>query len=140
MIRRLISNGFEVPIEKAPFVIRLYVEGSNLGICGGSLISMLTVLTAAHCVDGVSRNLYVGTYQTDIFSFPTELDFYGDFIKVEDVNIHPRYRRNTTDAVIHGHDVALLTLARVPQHYGEKPMAVPLDGGGWWPRGTQVIT
>ena len=63
-----IINGFEVTPYSRPFQVRLSIQRTaGFYICGGSLISLNYVLTAAHCVtDVVSVNVIVGDHDLSV--------------------------------------------------------------------------
>lgn len=51
-----VINGTAVSIRSAPWQVRLWSRGGTDGgfDCGGAIIDAVTVVTAAHCVDGVA--------------------------------------------------------------------------------------
>ena len=132
--RRLITGGVIANVSRVPFVVRLYTERLEIGFCGGSLVDERVVVTAAHCVEGATGgSLYVGTYQNDIFANATSSDPHSDVVRVERVDMDPRY--DPSD-VSRGHDVAVLTLQRSPMRYGDSngPTRIALANSSFWPR------
>jgi secreted trypsin-like serine protease len=89
-----------------PYFAALLQKGSgtpfNRQFCGGTLIDSQTVLTAAHCVPGVSAG------DIEVVVGRTSLDDQssGEVIAVDSILSHPQFRDVTT-----GFDAALLRLA-----------------------------
>jgi len=55
-----IVGGIEVPPHSHPYQLALHVtRTAGIGLCGGSILSATSVLTAAHCVGGTSTILVI---------------------------------------------------------------------------------
>ncbi|XP_070508541.1 brachyurin-like [Chironomus tepperi] len=54
-----IVGGIEVPPHSHPYQVALHVSRTTVGLCGGSVLSATSVLTAAHCVGGTSTILVI---------------------------------------------------------------------------------
>ena len=131
--RELVQGGRPIPASSAPFMVRLYSSLWGNGFCGGTLITLDTVLTAAHCVTSALRDgatIYAGTHQTLTSAVPDEL--YSDVVPVARIVSHPLYNHSVASATFDGYDVALLTLERAPSHAGAL-RTVALDDGYYWP-------
>jgi len=92
-----IVGGSTVASGGRPFQIALERSGSFT--CGGSWIAPRTVLTAAHCVDGVSASTLVIRYNTLTRTS-------GPTLQVSQVNRHASYSSSTID-----YDIATLYTA-----------------------------
>ncbi len=88
-----------------PSTVALVRAGRSLFLgqyCAGTIIHQSWVLTAAHCVDGLTvRDIQVATGVTDLFLLPAEL------IDIAQIVTHPRASSVTFDF-----DYALLRLAQ----------------------------
>ncbi|ODM93294.1 Trypsin-2 [Orchesella cincta] len=107
-----IVNGEPVPIEELPWTVAL-LRRNWLGLvndrpyCGGSLINNQYILTASHCVDGMSaRGIVVSLHDEDVTS-NSETASGSQRIDVDKIIMHPQYSRRTID-----NDIALLKLAK----------------------------
>ncbi|XP_021963112.1 trypsin-1 isoform X2 [Folsomia candida] len=104
-----IINGTVVRINDLPWTVALVRKvwyGEPTGAyCGGTLINSKYILTASHCVDGMSaRNIEVRVHEED-FSSQTEVDGGTQKLAVEKIIMHPYYDRKTIN-----NDIALLKL------------------------------
>lgn len=78
-----IVNGNDVSISKHPWQISLRRQGSH--ICGGSILTATSILTAAHCVDGVSASSFT------ILAGSSSRLGSGQEIKVRQIITHENY-------------------------------------------------
>ncbi|XP_047545819.1 trypsin-2-like [Vanessa atalanta] len=85
-----IVGGYETTIEKFPYQAYLLLEkGDDYYQCGGSIINEYTILTAAHCLTGVSK-VYVRTGTSEAGNGGTMSVSYN-------FTIHPKYNADTYD-------------------------------------------
>ncbi|XP_044740743.1 serine protease Hayan-like [Chrysoperla carnea] len=109
----LITHGTKTPEGKYPWHAALYRSaGIDLSyICGGSLVSMNFVVTAAHCVTKKDSNvrvnhqflmIYLGKHQLRVWTSDGIQD-----IPVEEIIVHPQYNHSSFH-----NDVALLRLKK----------------------------
>ncbi len=100
-----IRGGQVAEAGRWPYHVSMFIRDAHA--CGGTLVTPRYVLTAAHCPQGLPReilSIYVGSQR---------IDGSGQFIKVAAVYVHPRYDGNRT------HDIALLELETpAPASYG----------------------
>jgi secreted trypsin-like serine protease len=82
-----------------PSVVGL-VDANGMLLCTGTLVSPTVVLTAAHCLDGVTTNI------TDQIFFGSSVRDAGTFVAVTGALVHPEYDPSTL-----ANDLALLALA-----------------------------
>ncbi|KAJ2648962.1 hypothetical protein IWW40_003506 [Coemansia sp. RSA 1250] len=94
-----IMGGSEVDHSKYPFIVYLYNQAEKT-FCGGSIISNVWILTAAHCIKTASKN--------DILVFVGQGEYNLDTskgTKVAEINNHPQYNDGTME-----NDISLLRL------------------------------
>uniref|UniRef100_A0A182JVH2 Peptidase S1 domain-containing protein n=1 Tax=Anopheles christyi TaxID=43041 RepID=A0A182JVH2_9DIPT len=100
---RRIVNGTDASILDYPFMLSL--RGSTGGhSCGGSILSEVWVMTAAHCVS--STTPYLQTIQVGRTDISREAD--DSVYAIEQVISHPQYDSRNS----HLNDIALLKLQR----------------------------
>ncbi|XP_011164378.1 chymotrypsin-1-like [Solenopsis invicta] len=129
-----IVGGQDAAPGEFPHQGSLRLRGSH--ICGCSIIGPKTILTAAHCVDGIAE------YPYSNFKVVTgTIDRYtgGETHDVKSVHVHPYYSDRVEDAWVN--DVAVITLkSAIKYNQYQKPIALaktrPADGtqcqlSGW---------
>ncbi len=95
-----IVSGSNHDIEDAPWQVFLYM-GSYA--CGGSILDDNWILTAAHCLDGISAGSVIGLAGvTDIYDTS---DPNRQFFEVAEVIVHPSYSPSNANR-----DIALIRL------------------------------
>ncbi|XP_044742258.1 trypsin-1-like [Chrysoperla carnea] len=111
-----IVGGKNVTIEEVPYQVALKVGGSPW--CGGTIISDIFILTAAHCSKGVSeRSLSVHAGST----FPHTYE-NGNVHRVKRIYVHEKYSSSTLDF-----DVAILEL-ETPLQFSNTIKSLSLPG------------
>ncbi|KAK9872393.1 hypothetical protein WA026_017851 [Henosepilachna vigintioctopunctata] len=99
-ISRKIIGGYDCSTEKYPFVVSIRTASHLEHFCGGSLISNVWVLTAAHCLTSDNPGVYSVIAGTS--------EFKSDGIQrqtVKSLFVYPKYNPN-----VKGHDIALIRL------------------------------
>lgn len=114
-ITQRIVGGTPVPAGQQPWVAAL-LDGNQQQGCGGSLIHPRWVVTAAHCVNGYSAFVRVGS---------VDRTAGGQVIAVTQRIIHPQYNAATA-----ANDIALLQLATPAVGIAPIPVATAAPGVG----------
>lgn len=99
-----IVGGSPADAGEYPWMVALVTHGLPPAVgqfCGGSLIRLDLVLTAAHCVDGASAN------SIDVYAGSNDLTSGGEVIRAASITMHPDYDRNRTTS-----DLAVIRLQR----------------------------
>ncbi|CAF3807363.1 unnamed protein product, partial [Adineta steineri] len=102
------------------------IEINTTGLCGGSVLSSTWIITAAHCVSGVTAlnlTVYAGS----------NAPFAGQSRVASSIIVHPRYNSNTV-----ANDIALIKLGTpLTMSTAVKPVCIPsvssatLSAGEW---------
>lgn len=119
-----IIGGEEVSISNYSYNAALLLK--NRTVCGGCLITVHHVLTAAHCVVARIDTIYKTVYSIHHSLFSVRLgsrlcDSGGSVIKVKEITIHPLYYKEIFD-------VAVLNLVRpavLSEEIGTVAVATP---------------
>ena len=116
--RDRIVGGTIAPAGAYPFFVSVKRASDNFAFCGGTLVSSVWVLTAAHCVDGgataASLKLVIGAWQLNN-------EAPGDIRSVTAIHLHPSWNPSTFD-----NDVAMLRLNTASTKAWAR-MAEPVD-------------
>ncbi|XP_037316771.2 coagulation factor IXa [Pungitius pungitius] len=100
--KRIVGGEAVIPGE-IPWQVALIGRPSGELFCGGSVLSMWWVITAAHCLGGEAGSFFVRVGEHNIHTDEgTEQDH-----EVSERHIYPRYNAS---ASLYNHDVALLRL------------------------------
>ena len=112
-----IVNGEPIPNKlrnKFNFLASIVVKNNNHPFCGGAYIGKNVVLTAAHCVNKVSKN------KIQIMFKKKYSNSNGIRFNVNKIIIHPNYNSKTAD-----NDIALIFLKGRPWKKRIKPLYLP---------------
>jgi secreted trypsin-like serine protease len=96
-----IVGGVEIPLAIAPYMAQLEValNSTHLVTCGGSIISIYTILTAAHCV-------FPFTASQVKVRVGSDLNRGGELFRALTLKTHPKY-----DPKLQIFDLSLIILA-----------------------------
>jgi len=129
-IQPRVVGGAPIPISQAPWQVAISTNGS---LCGGSLVNVNWVVTAAHCVAGLSPNTITVFHGIDKLSQRTTANRSG----VSTVTIHPSWNGTIFNA-----DIALLELS-APVVLNDRTALISLpvgvDPSVWPSQGTQAV-
>ncbi|KAG8450159.1 hypothetical protein GDO86_002694, partial [Hymenochirus boettgeri] len=105
-------------------VLVVFQTGRGIGVCGGSIINKNWILTAAHCVYGLTSIPSAFRVFVGILSFPTN---YSGSYTVERVLIHPEF-----DTTTYNNDIGLLKLTvSLVFNNTVAPVCLPNPGMPW---------
>ena len=95
-----IVNGYAAVPNSWPWIVALYIN-NNTTFCGGSLITYQHVLTAAHCLTGITANTIIA--YAGVSTLSTRGSAQARIGSA--VNVHPSYSASALT-----NDIAILTL------------------------------
>ncbi|XP_062309377.1 transmembrane protease serine 4b isoform X2 [Osmerus eperlanus] len=109
-----VVGGSDSTIEQSPWQVSLRLNGQHA--CGGSLVSLAWVVTAAHCFSGQKERAH-----WQVVLGRTNLGTSGGVVSLADIIIHQDYNPSLND-----YDIALLRLSQ-PVTVGDtvKPVCLP---------------
>ncbi|XP_037043970.1 inactive serine protease scarface-like isoform X1 [Bradysia coprophila] len=115
------GNGpFDAAFGEFPWQAMILKESTKTLLCGGAIVEADTVLTAAHCVEGVQAfDLLIKGGEWKLGSDEEPKSFQS--IRVKSISVHPEYQSNK-----YGRDIALLHLER-PLKFDKHIGAICLD-------------
>merc|ERR1712217_548511 len=91
--RNLVVNGFNAEANEYPFLITLSKDGDTL--CGGTILNEQFILTAAHCLKGVTNpsgwTITAGVHNME------ETSEHEEVYQVEKIWNHPKYTPKNDD-------------------------------------------
>ncbi|XP_019559533.3 CLIP domain-containing serine protease B15 [Aedes albopictus] len=133
IVTNRINGGSEVePGSHSWATLLVYTLGREISrsLCGGVLINLQHVLTAAHCIEGLPRNwrmqkVRLGEWNSEYCSNSENESTCKQELNVRRTTIHDQYNRLSKS---HSHDIALLQLEKevtISQYV--KPICLPLD-------------
>lgn len=103
--RKRVVGGQEVEDSEHPWAVKIeYILGATRQHCGGILINMLWVLTAAHCFQGINKQWNLNNINVSVYNPVTRK---RDLYTVSKINIHPSYEVSKT---AFNYDAALIKL------------------------------
>uniref|UniRef100_A0A1I8NLI1 Peptidase S1 domain-containing protein n=1 Tax=Stomoxys calcitrans TaxID=35570 RepID=A0A1I8NLI1_STOCA len=112
---RIVGGNF-AKVGQFPYQVSLLVNGQHN--CGGSIISELYVVTAAHCVVIDQSTIRIPLDMLSVRAGSLVTTSGGQHVAVAEVRIHPTYRW-------FNHDIALVKLAE-PLHFNDNVKAIAL--------------
>ncbi|CAH1378761.1 unnamed protein product [Tenebrio molitor] len=120
-----IVGGNEIDIKKVPWQVSVQRYGRH--DCGGSIISTEYVVTAAHCTNGINRNMMT-------IRFGTSWNKKGKEVGIRSIHQHPYYNPQLID-----YDISLLRVAS-PFRLSKNVAIIGLPSSTTsWPPGTSAL-
>ncbi len=132
LAHRLIVGGERITISEAPWQVDVWSEdGTSVSDCGGAILDELTILTAAHCVEGTTPGnpptkgglaVWAGTSSVSAKTASPTDRLRLQERRVVSARVHPQWRRRVEATG----DLAVLRLASPLELDGRRVAAIPL--------------
>lgn len=123
-----IIGGYPIPIDKAPWTVSLLYCGDP--ICGGSIVSITKILTAAHCTAAGNTQDFL------IRAGSSETMTGGQVREISEIIVHPQFSHDPAK----GNDISMLFLTK-PLILSANVAVIGLDKGTLaLPSGIEVFT
>jgi len=116
--KKRIVGGKETGKNEYPWQVGIVNPSGGHPFCGGAIISGKTILTAAHCVEGSSKN----DFKVVIGEHDTTKNDGEEIVDVCNIKMHPNYDSDTVE-----NDFAVLTLCK-PLTWTDEVSPVCLPG------------
>jgi hypothetical protein len=111
-VRTAIVGGSEIEIRSAPWQVTVYSQfGSQVKLCGGTIIDVSHILTAAHCIVESETGYRIPAGDFAVFAGVSHFDFHtaklSEGSAVESIRVDPYFE---VDRSPDADDVAILVL------------------------------
>ncbi|XP_043106069.1 coagulation factor IXb [Puntigrus tetrazona] len=113
-----IVGGSEATPGEIPWQVVFIEKVNKIAFCGGSLLSEVWVITAAHCVEGKLGAFFIRVGEHDVSRNEGRESDHG----IAEYHIHPRYNSQQS---LYNHDIALLKL-KVPVKFSDYALPICL--------------
>lgn len=84
VVLEAIRNGYEAPVNAAPFMVGLLGKDTKWHFCGGAIVAKRWIATAHHCIKDRNKDEIVGAVGSVIRK-------QGIYYDIEDIVSHPDY-------------------------------------------------
>lgn len=113
-----IVGGLEAKPGEIPWQVVFMQKLNKMVFCGGSLLSDVWIITAAHCVEGKIGTFFIRAGEHDI----TKKEGRESDHNIAEYHIHPHYN---SQRILYNHDIALLKL-KTPVRFSDYALPICL--------------